>query len=173
RLMSEDCKDVTSLVEQPGELHVKGPNVFKEYWNRPEATKKEFTEDGWFKTGDIAMITAKEKVFKILGRQSVDIIKSGSYKLSALEIEKELLLHPDIQEISIVGVEDPEWGQKIGAIVVLKNQESKLDLKQLREFAKDNLARYKLPTLLKVINEMPKNAMGKVNKKELVKLFND
>ncbi|RIB07082.1 putative peroxisomal AMP binding enzyme [Gigaspora rosea] len=173
RLISEDGKDVTSLVEQPGELNVKGPNVFKEYWNRPEATKKEFTEDGWFKTGDIAMITAREKVFKILGRQSVDIIKSGSYKLSALEIEKELLSHPNIQEISIVGIEDQEWGQKVGAIIVLKNQESKLDLKQLREFAKDKLAHYKLPTLLKVINEIPRNAMGKVNKKELVKLFAD
>ncbi|CAG8499669.1 7519_t:CDS:10 [Cetraspora pellucida] len=172
RLMSEYGKDITMAVEQPGELHVKGPNVFKEYWNRPEATKKEFTEDGWFKTGDIAMITAKEKVFKILGRQSVDIIKSGSYKISALEIEKELLSHPDIQEVSIVGVEDPEWGQKVGAIVVLKNH-SKLDLKQLREFAKDRLANYKVPTLLKVVNEMPKNAMGKVNKKELVKFFDD
>ncbi|CAG8606436.1 22836_t:CDS:2 [Gigaspora rosea] len=119
------------------------------------------------------MITAREKVFKILGRQSVDIIKSGSYKLSALEIEKELLSHPNIQEISIVGIEDQEWGQKVGAIIVLKNQESKLDLKQLREFAKDKLAHYKLPTLLKVINEIPRNAMGKVNKKELVKLFAD
>ncbi|CAG8700110.1 9806_t:CDS:10 [Gigaspora margarita] len=173
RLISEDGKDVTNLVEQPGELNVKGPNVFKEYLNRPEATKKEFTEDGWFKTGDVAMITAKEKVFKILGRKSVDIIKSGSYKLSALEIEKELLSHPDIQEISIVGIEDQEWGQKVGAIVVLKNQESKLDLKQLREFGKDKLAHYKLPTLLKVINELPKNSMGKANKKELVKLFVD
>ncbi|CAG8827555.1 18850_t:CDS:2, partial [Racocetra persica] len=94
RLMSEDDKDITMLVEQPGELHVKGPNVFKE-----------------FKTGDIAMITAKEEVFKIFGRQSVDIIKSGSYKISALD-EKELLSYPDIQEVSIVGVEDAEWGQK-------------------------------------------------------------
>ncbi|CAG8826778.1 8272_t:CDS:2, partial [Racocetra persica] len=84
RLMSEDDKDITTSVEQPGELHVKGPNVFKEYWNRPEATKKEFTKDG-----------------------------CGSYKISALEIEKELLSHPDIQEVSIVGVEDAEWGQKV------------------------------------------------------------
>ncbi|CAG8591582.1 21323_t:CDS:10, partial [Cetraspora pellucida] len=160
RLMSEDGKDITTAVEQPDFLK-------NRYWNRPEATKKEFAEDGWFKTGDIAMITAKEKVFKILGRQSVDIIKSGSYKISALEIEKELLSHQDIQEVSIVGVEDPEWGQKVGAIVVLKNHTSKLDLKQLREFAKDRLANYKVPTLLKVVNEIPKNAMGKVNKKEL------
>ncbi|CAG8445934.1 5391_t:CDS:10 [Diversispora eburnea] len=171
RLMSEDGKDITNTYEQPEELQIKGPNVFKEYWNKPEETKKEFTEDGWFKTGDIAMKTEKEKVFKILGRSSVDIIKSGAYKLSALEIENSLQAHPNILEIVIVGVEDQVWGQKVAALIKLKDPKLNLDLQQLREYAKTNLASYKIPSLLKVVDEIPRNAMGKVNKKELVKYF--
>jgi malonyl-CoA/methylmalonyl-CoA synthetase len=94
------------------------------YWNKPEATQKEFTQDGWFKTGDVAIRTEKEKVFKILGRNSVDIIKSGGYKISALEIERVLLSHPNILDVCVVGVKDPEWGQRVGAIIVLKNKVS-------------------------------------------------
>ncbi|PKK72570.1 acetyl-CoA synthetase-like protein [Rhizophagus irregularis] len=171
RLISEDDKDVTNLTETPGEIQIKGQNVFKEYWNKPEATQKEFTQDGWFKTGDIAIITEKEKVYKILGRKSVDIIKSGGYKISALEIERVLLSHPNILDISVLGVEDPEWGQRIGAIIVLKNKDVMMDLNILKEFLKDRLAKYKIPSLLKIVQDLPKNAMGKVNKKELIKLF--
>ncbi|RHZ68371.1 hypothetical protein Glove_295g34 [Diversispora epigaea] len=171
RLMSEDGKDITNTYEQPEELQIKGPNVFKEYWNKPEETKKEFTKDGWFKTGDIAMKTEKEKVFKILGRSSVDIIKSGAYKLSALEVENSLQAHPNILEIVIVGVEDQVWGQKVAALIKLKDPKLNLDLQQLREYAKTNLASYKIPSLLKIVDEIPRNAMGKVNKKELIKYF--
>ncbi|RIA98255.1 hypothetical protein C1645_870809 [Glomus cerebriforme] len=171
RLISEDGKNVTNLTETPGEIQIKGQNVFKEYWNKPEATQKEFTQDGWFKTGDIAIITEKEKVYKILGRNSVDIIKSGGYKISALEIERVLLSHPNILDVCVVGVEDPEWGQRIGAIIVLKDEDTKMDLTILRKSLKNKLANYKIPSLLKIVQELPKNAMGKVNKKELVKLF--
>ncbi|CAJ0629207.1 13779_t:CDS:10 [Entrophospora sp. SA101] len=133
RLLSDDNKDITNELNLPGELQVKGETVFKEYWNKPEATIKEFTSDGWFKTGDIAMRTTKG--FEILGRKSVDIIKSGGYKISALEIEKELSEHPNILEVYIVGVEDEEWGQKIGALVTLKDNKQNLNLDELREFA--------------------------------------
>ncbi|CAG8603103.1 7035_t:CDS:10 [Acaulospora morrowiae] len=165
RLISEDGKDITDTLEKPGELQIKGPGVFKEYWNKPAATSKEFTEDGWFKTGDVAIKTDKEKVFKIHGRSSIDIIKSGAYKISALEVEYELLSHPNILEVAVIGIEDHEWGQKVAAL------ESKLDLKQLREFCKTKLASYKVPTMLKVVDELPRNAMGKVNKRELIKVF--
>ncbi|CAG8470635.1 2921_t:CDS:10 [Paraglomus brasilianum] len=170
RLIADDGTNVTEEVDTPGEVQVKGPNVFKEYWNRPEATAKEFTEDGWFKTGDTAIREPSTKMYRILGRKSVDIIKSGGYKISALEIERELLAHPDIADVAIVGVEDAEWGQRVGAVVVPKHSETAITLNALREFAKDRLASYKLPTLLKLYDDaLPRNAMGKVNKKELVK----
>ncbi|CAG8574982.1 2226_t:CDS:10, partial [Acaulospora colombiana] len=121
RLISEDGKDTTDVPEQLGELQIKGPNVFKEYWNRPDETKKEFSEDGWFKTGDVAIKTKNEKVFKIHGRLNIDIIKSGAYKISALEVEYALLSHSNISEAAVVGVEDHEWGQKVAALVALKD----------------------------------------------------
>ncbi|CAG8544767.1 2540_t:CDS:10 [Paraglomus occultum] len=170
RLIADNGTDVTEEVDTPGEVQVKGPNVFKEYWNRPEATAKEFTEDGWFKTGDIAVREPSTKMFRILGRNSVDIIKSGGYKISALEIERELLAHPDIADVAVVGVEDAEWGQRVGAVVVPMHKNTAITLNVLREFAKDRLASYKLPTLLKLYDDaLPRNAMGKVNKKELLK----
>ena len=88
----------------PGEIQVKGPGVFDEYWGKPEATKEAF-RDGWFCTGDIAVM--ENGSYRILGRSSVDIIKTGGYKVSALEIEEVLREHPDIEECSVVGVEDP------------------------------------------------------------------
>ncbi|CAG8733314.1 6058_t:CDS:2, partial [Acaulospora morrowiae] len=160
-----DGKDITDTLEKPGELQIKGPGVFKEYWNKPTATSKEFTEGGWFKTGDVAIKTDKEKVFKIHGRSNIDIIKSGAYKISALEVEYELLSHPNILEVAVIGIEDHEWGQKVAALGL------KLDLKHLREFCKTKLASYKVPTMLKVVDELPRNAMGKVNKRELIKFF--
>ncbi len=94
-----------------GDLLVKGPSVFKEYWGNSKATRKEFTDDGWFKTGDT--VEYVDGSFKILGRKSVDIIKSGGYKLSALEIEAQLLSLNEVKEVAIVGIQDPTWGQKV------------------------------------------------------------
>ncbi len=111
-------REVDTTKGEAGELRVKGPAVFKEYWKKPKATSETFDEEGWFKTGDVA--TVLNGYYKILGRASVDIIKSGGYKISALDIERELLEHPDISECAVVGVEDEEWGQKIVAIVVQK-----------------------------------------------------
>ncbi|EIE87516.1 hypothetical protein RO3G_12227 [Rhizopus delemar RA 99-880] len=123
RIMSEtDNKDITELRDTPGTLQIKGPTVFKEYWQRPEATKKEFTEDGWFITGDVAQRVGQHGYYQILGRSSIDIIKTGGEKVSALEIERELLsCDMGIQDVAVVGIPDPEWGQKVSAVVVMEN----------------------------------------------------
>jgi len=152
-----------------GDLQVKGPSVFRCYYNRAEATAKEFTADGWFKTGDTAQFHPDTGSYKILGRTSVDIIKSGGYKIGALDVERVLLEHPLIKEVAVVGVEDDTWGQRVGAVVVVSGDTS-LELAQVNEWAKDRLPKYCLPTLLCLMDEIPKNAMGKINKKELVKV---
>ncbi|XP_067006319.2 malonate--CoA ligase ACSF3, mitochondrial [Anabrus simplex] len=153
-------KDTTN-----GELWVKGPGVFKYYYKRPKATEKEFTPDGWFKTGDTAQYT--ENSYRILGRTSVDIIKTGGYKVSAIEVETHLLGHPDIQDVAVVGLSDMTWGQKVAAVVVPR-ENKEIILSKLREWAKDRMAPYAIPTVLKVVDKLPKNSMGKVNKKELL-----
>jgi len=152
--------------ELNGDLQIKGPNVFKCYYGRPEATEKEFTKDQWFKTGDTAQFS--EQSFKILGRSSVDIIKSGGYKISALHVERLLLAHPDIKDIAIVGIEDSTWGQVLGAVVV--SSEQGISLEKIQEWAKDKMPKYLIPKKLKLMSELPKNHMGKVNKKQLLKI---
>merc|ERR1711879_85092 len=132
---------------------------------RPDVTKESFTADGWFITGDTAVY--KEGSYRIVGRTSVDVIKSGGYKISALDIERHLLAHSDIQDCAVVGLPDLVWGQKVAAVLVLKQGKS-LDLADLRAWGSDHLATYQLPSVLRVLEVMPRNAMGKVNKKALV-----
>jgi malonyl-CoA/methylmalonyl-CoA synthetase len=151
----------------PGEIQVRGPGVFLEYWGRPEETEKAF-RDGWFCTGDIAVV--ENGYYRILGRRSVDIIKTGGFKVSALEIEEVLRAHPDIQACAVVGVPDPEWGERVCAAVVLKAGCS-LTLASLRRWAKERLASYKAPSRLLILDELPRNAMGKVMKPEIKRLF--
>jgi len=157
--------------EGEGEILVKGPNVFLEYWNKPQATREAFTVEGWFKTGDIASVN-KDSVYRILGRDSVDIIKSGGYKISALEIEEVLRQHHDIEECSVVGVEDLEWGERVSAAIVTI-EKSDLSPDVLRSWSKERLAPYKVPTMIKLVSELPRNVMGKVVKPEVRKLFTD
>ena len=151
----------------PGEIQVKGAGVFLEYWQKPEATAKTF-RDGWFCTGDLAVV--ENGSYRILGRISVDIIKTGGYKVSALEIEEVLRTHPDIQDCAVVGVADAEWGERVCAALVLKSG-TNLTLKTLRSWAKERLATYKIPTKIITVEELPRNAMGKVTKPNVVKLF--
>ncbi|GLV36366.1 Acyl-CoA synthetase family member 3 [Carabus blaptoides fortunei] len=159
--------------DMSGELWVKGPSVFEEYFKKPEATQKEFTQDGWFKTGDTAKYNSNKKVFKIMGRTSVDIIKTGGYKVSALEVETYLLGHQDIEDCAIVGVHDDTWGQRVAAVIVLKKN-AKMDLQKLRDWSKTIMAEYAVPSVAKFVETIPKNTLGKVNKPELVKkLFAD
>lgn len=151
---------------ETGDLLVKGPNVFKEYWNKPEATKEAFTSDGWFKTGDTAEY--KDGAYRILGRTSLDIIKSGGYKISALDVERHLLAHPDIQDCVVVGLPDITWGEKVACAVVLRDTAAELTLQDLREWSKSHMEAAMIPVLLRIIQEVPRNAMGKVNKKDIV-----
>ncbi|BAT98501.1 hypothetical protein VIGAN_09216100 [Vigna angularis var. angularis] len=152
-----------------GELCVKSPSLFKEYYKLPEVTKESFTDDGFFKTGD-AVTTDEDGYYIILGRTNADIIKAGGYKLSALEIESVIIEHPAISECCILGLPDNDYGEIVGAIVVLhdvkekRDQESKptLSLEELSTWAKDKIAPYKIPTKLILWEKLPRNAMGKV-----------
>lgn len=125
RLTSETGKVITSSGEdEAGNIEISGPNLFAEYFKREKATLESFTEDGWFKTGDVAKRAADGAYF-ILGRESVDLIKSGGYKISALEVERKILgnevLGEIVREVVVVGVEDVEWGQRVAAVVTVKN----------------------------------------------------
>jgi len=149
-----------------GEIQVKGPNVFKEYWGKPYETEGSFI-DGWFKTGDIAVF--EKGSYKILGRNSVDIIKSGGYKISALEIEEVLRRHPAIEDCAVVGIPDEEWGEIIGAsLIMTRDQENTTAIK---EWLKDRLSGYKIPRKYLIQTDLPRNVMGKVTKKVLQKIF--
>ncbi len=151
-----------------GEIETRGEAVFLEYWNRPKETAKAF-HDGWFRTGDIAVQDESGR-FRILGRRSVDIVKTGGYKVSALEVENALMELPQIQECAVVGLPDEEWGERVGAAAVLKNG-AELNLQTLRSLAKERLAVYKVPSRLLVVEALPRNAMGKVMKPEVKRLF--
>jgi malonyl-CoA/methylmalonyl-CoA synthetase len=152
--------------EQPGEIQVKGSNVFKEYWGKPEATQKAFTGDGWFKTGDIAVMD--NGYFKILGRDSVDIIKSGGYKISALEIEEILRTYPGVKDCGVIGIPDEEWGEIVAAAIVSSKI---LNTEELNHWMRERLPAYKTPRKYLNVPDLPRNAMGKVTKNELKKLF--
>ncbi|KAG7109661.1 Malonate--CoA ligase ACSF3 like protein [Verticillium longisporum] len=178
--------------ERAGEIQLRGPTIFKEYWRNPTATAKEFVADPdgrgpWFKTGDVAVRRAVEgagagaadqpwakgDMYFIQGRQSADIIKTGGEKVSALEVERELLTLDVVAEAAVVAIPSGKWGQKVGAVVILDREAlpegktwSPMDM---RRALRGRLANYKIPQVLKVVDHIPRNAMGKINKKELVK----
>jgi len=160
--------EIVSEEGQPGEIHVRGPNVFLEYWDNPEATRASFTDDGWFRTGDMAGVG--DGAYRIMGRSSVDIIKSGGYKLSALEIEGVLLDHEAIAEIAVIGVEDETWGEAVAAFIV-PGEGAELTHEALKDWCGGRLSAYKIPKLVKFVDALPRNAMGKVTKPELKALL--
>jgi malonyl-CoA/methylmalonyl-CoA synthetase len=152
---------------EPGEIQVQGPAVFAEYWNKPDVTKDSFV-DGWFRTGDMAVL--EDGYYRIMGRLSVDIIKSGAYKLSALEIEDTLRTHPAIRECAVVGVPDDTWGEAVAVAIVARDGEH-LELPALKEWATERMSAYKIPKSLLLLEDLPRNAMGKVTKPAVQKLF--
>ncbi|KAL4777107.1 hypothetical protein BDW60DRAFT_223171 [Aspergillus nidulans var. acristatus] len=170
RLTDKETGTVIDAADVDGMIEVKGDNVFSEYWRRPEATAKEFTADGWFKTGDVAR-RDERGAYYIQGRASVDIIKSGGYKISALEVERKLLALDEIAEVAIVGIADEEWGQRVAAVVKQRPDTEPLELQSLRTRLKQEMAPYKIPTVLKIVNGIERNAMGKVNKKDVVRKY--
>ena len=152
-----------------GELQVKGPSVFLEYWQRPSETEQNFQEE-WFRTGDVGVV--EEGYYRIMGRMSTDIIKTGGYKVSGLEIEEILRDHPDIADCAVFGMDDPEWGERVCAAVVLRENVA-MSMEQLRAWAKERMAPYKIPSRVLFIDELPRNALGKVVKPDIKPLFRD
>ena len=164
--------DVRLSDGEEGEVLVKSPEMFSKYIYDPEATAAAHTEDGYYRTGDIARREGEH--YWIMGRASVDIIKSGGYKLSALDIEREILSLPYVAEVMVVGVPDEEFGERVAAVVCLKDARDMempvvdLQVNRLRQDLRARLAGYKLPTILRVIDsELPKSGTGKVVKKVL------
>ncbi|NUR57003.1 MAG: AMP-binding protein [Acidobacteria bacterium] len=162
-----DEEGAAALEGAPGELEVRGPGVFLEYWRREEETRRAF-RDGWFRTGDVAVV--EEGAYRLLGRTSVDIIKTGGFKVSALEIEDVVREHPAVSDCAIIGVADAEWGERVTAVVELRAG-ADLSLADLQAWAKARLAPYKAPRDLRCVPSLPRNAMGKVIKPDLARLL--
>jgi len=170
RIVGEDGRDA-----ETGELWIRGPSVFAGYHGKPAETAKAFADDPeggarWFRTGDTVCREASlgaPAPFKILGRTSVDILKSGGYKLSALEIEEVLREHPAVGEVAVVGVPDEAWGERVVACVVRRSGAAPCDAAALRAFARERLAAYKVPKDVLFMADLPKNALGKVVKPDL------
>jgi malonyl-CoA/methylmalonyl-CoA synthetase len=152
---------------EPGELLVRGPQLFTEYWHRPDETAAAFT-DGWFRTGDVTVHGADG--YRLLGRASVDIIKTGGEKVSALDVEEVLRTHPAIGDCAVVGVPDDEWGERVCVAVQLA-PDAALDVDDLRVWSKQRLAAPKVPSRVVFVAELPRNTMGKVTKPDVAKLF--
>jgi malonyl-CoA/methylmalonyl-CoA synthetase len=154
------------------ELWIAGPSVFAGYHGREDANRDAFVVEGgqrWFKTGDTVAQDADGYV-RILGRTSVDIMKSGGYKLSALEIEEALREHPAVAEVAVIGVADAMWGERVVACVVPREgRENECTEDALRRFAKERLAPYKVPRQVVPMKDLPRNAIGKVLKPDLAK----
>jgi malonyl-CoA/methylmalonyl-CoA synthetase len=149
----------------PGELRVRTPQLFSGYHADPAATAAAFDPEGRFCTGDTG-VRDEAGVIRLLGRTSIDIIKSGGYKLSALEIEAVLLTHPAIAEAAVLGLPDATWGEVVTAFVVARPG-TEPTLADVQAFARLHLAPYKIPRALRVVPSLPRNAMGKLQKQLL------
>ena len=159
---------------EPGELRVRTPQMFARYHGDPAATLASYDAAGRFRTGDTGLRDPADGVIRLLGRTSVDVLKSGGYKISALEIEAALRDHPAIADLAVVGLPDPTltWGDLVTACVVPRAGAT-LTLEELKAFARDRLAVYKIPRALRILDALPRNAMGKIQKKQLVEALGD
>ena len=169
RIVDEAGKDAAA--DEPGEILVKGSGMMTGYWRRPEETAASF-RDGWFATGDMARRDRAGYV-TIAGRKSVDFIKSGGFKISAREIEDVLRVHPRVKDVAVVGAPDRVWGERIVAAVVLQpaagpppSPEALLD--ELSAFCAQSLADYKRPREVSIVEDLPRNALGKVQKHRIL-----
>ena len=162
RLLDDSDAPVPHDAETVGRLQVRGPMMFDGYLNRPEATAEAFDADGWYRTGDVAVIDAGG-MHRIVGRESVDLIKSGGYRIGAGEIETVLLGHPGVEEAAVVGQPDEDLGQRIVAFVV-----GSAVPEELIEFVAQELSVHKRPREVRIVEGLPRNAMGKVLKKQLL-----
>lgn len=162
RVLDDDGALVPHDGETVGKLHVRGPMMFDGYLNRPDATAEAFDTDGWYRTGDVAVIDG-DGMHRIVGRESVDLIKSGGYRIGAGEIETVLLGHPGVQEAAVVGMPDADLGQRIVAFIV-----GSADGDALIDYVAQELSVHKRPREVRIVDALPRNAMGKVLKKRLL-----
>ena len=160
RLVSDDGTEVPHDGETIGQLQLRGATLFDGYLNRPDATADAFDGD-WYRTGDVAVIDG-DGMHRIVGRESVDLIKSGGYRVGAGEIETVLLGHSGVSEVAVIGAPDPDLGQRIVAFVVGDAEPA-----ALIEFVAEQLSVHKRPREVRLVDSLPRNAMGKVLKKEL------
>lgn len=166
KLVDENRNEIDAYDDETiGEVAVRSEAVFSGYLNREDATAAVLDAEGWFYTGDLANRNA-EGAIRILGRRSTDLIKTGGYRVGAGEIEACLLEHPAVREAAVVGIPDDDLGQRIAAFVVL-NSDHEADPKELTHFVAERLSRHKRPRVVELVQELPRNAMGKVQKTKL------
>ncbi|TDT41174.1 malonyl-CoA/methylmalonyl-CoA synthetase [Streptomyces sp. BK208] len=167
RLVEEDGTPIAALDgESVGEIQVRGPNLFTEYLNRPDATAAAFTEDGFFRTGDMA-VREPDGYVRIVGRKATDLIKSGGYKIGAGEIENALLEHPAVREAAVTGEPDPDLGERIVAWIVPADPAAPPALDTLAGHVAARLAPHKRPRVVRYLEALPRNDMGKIMKRAL------
>jgi malonyl-CoA/methylmalonyl-CoA synthetase len=167
RLVEEDGAPITSYDgETVGEIQVRGPNLFTEYLNRPDATAAAFTADGWFRTGDMA-VRESDGYVRIVGRKATDLIKSGGYKIGAGEIENALLEHPGVREAAVTGEPDADLGERIVAWIVPADPDSPPNAEELADHVARRLAPHKRPRVVHHLDALPRNDMGKIMKRSL------
>lgn len=163
RLVADDGSLLPHDGATVGELQVRGTTVFSGYLGRPESTAAGFTSDGWFRTGDMAVIEP-DGTHRIVGRASTDLIKSGGYRIGAGEVENALLSHPAVREAAVIGLPDEDLGQRIAAFVVVADRVTE---RELIEFVAGSLSAHKRPRSVSFVDALPRNAMGKVRKDQL------
>ena len=146
---------------EPGEIEIRGPNVFKGYWRMPEKTAAEFRADGFFRSGDVGLVDA-DGYLHIVGRAK-DLIITGGYNVYPREIEDEIGQIPGIAESAVVGLPDADFGESVAAVVI-RSTPSQVTAGQVRAALETRLARYKLPKRIVFARSLPRNAMGKVQK---------
>ncbi|QZA08918.1 acyl-CoA synthetase [Mycolicibacter heraklionensis] len=166
KLVADDGGPVPHDGATIGRLAVRGPTLFDGYLNRPDATAEAFDADGWYRTGDVAVIDA-DGMHRIVGRESVDLIKSGGFRVGAGEIETALLGHPAVAEVAVVGLPDEDLGQRIVAFVVASPDGSARPT-ELIDYVAQQLSVHKRPREVRIVDALPRNAMGKVLKKALL-----
>lgn len=172
RVVDDEGNDVSPGI--PGELWIRAPFTMLGYWERPEANATAFASGGWFKTGDVVQADS-DGYLRIVGRSSIDIIKSGGFKIGAREIEDVLRAHPDLLDVAILGIPDAVWGEIVAAVVIpapgAAPRTEEAWLEALQDLASASLSDYKKPRAVRVVAELPRTPLGKPQKALLRPLF--
>ena len=163
-----DNNDVPVAADTIGHIQVKGPNVFKGYWRMPEKTREEFTADGFFRTGDMGKFDARGYL-TIVGR-SKDLVITGGYNVYPKEIESLIDEMPGVVESAVIGVPHPDFGEAVTAVVVMKKG-AELSQAEIIQRLKQDIANYKVPKRVHFVADLPRNAMGKVQKNVLREMY--